>query len=92
MCDVVNILLLVIYFRVTLKLGNKVYNRMSTETLALSHIGHAHEVFHGEVIFFTWDAPQISRIGYVLRRRVLTILTCLTLKYLYKYIYIHYSV
>ena len=86
--DGVNIWLRVIYFCLTLKLGNKVYNWMIKEKLTLSHIGRAYEVFHKEVVFFTWATPYVTRIGDALRIRVLTILTCLSLKWSYKYIYI----
>ena len=41
---------------------------MSTETLMLSYIGHAHGVFHDKVIFFTWAAPQVTRIGDAIRK------------------------
>ena len=34
---------------------------MSTETLALSHLGRACEVSHEKVIFFVHDAPQVTR-------------------------------
>ena len=57
------------------------------ETLTLSHLVCAHEVFHNEVTFFTWAAPQSSSIGDSFRRRVITIITCLTLKCLYRYIH-----
>ena len=40
--------------------GNKVYNKMITETLVLRHIGRVHAVFHGGVILFTCSAPQVS--------------------------------
>ena len=59
---------------------------MRTETLTLIHIGRA-RIFHDKVIFFTWAAPQVTRMGDVLRKRVLTIITYLTLKLLYKSIY-----
>ena len=44
-----------------LNLGYKVYNRIHKDTFALIHIGHAHEVFRDEVIFFTWDVSQVTR-------------------------------
>ena len=59
MYDEVNILSPVIYFRIILKLGNKVYNWIRTETLTLNHLGHALEVFHDEVIFFTKTVPLL---------------------------------
>ena len=34
-----------IYFHIILKLGNKVYNRMSTDNFSLIHIGRSREVF-----------------------------------------------
>ena len=34
------------------------------------------------VVFLIWDVPQVTRIVDALIRRVLTILTCLTLKWL----------
>ena len=55
---------------------------MRTETLMSSHHGLAREVFHDEVILFTWDVTQVTSIGDALRIRVLTILTCLTLRWL----------
>ena len=57
------------------------------ETLALSHIGGAHEFVYEKVIIFTWAAPYVTIIGEALRRRFITILTCLTLKWLYKSLY-----
>ena len=63
MYDDVNISLPDIYFRLTLKLQNKVYNRMSTDTLTLSHIVRVRVVFHDEVSFLIWASPQVSRIG-----------------------------
>ena len=57
---------------------------MCTDTLTLIPIGRSHEVFHDEFILFTWAAPQGNRIGDTLMRRILTILKCLTLKWLYK--------
>ena len=47
----------------------------------LNHLGRAHEVFHDEVIFFT-TGWSLIRIGDALRKRVLTIPTCLNLKLL----------
>ena len=47
--------------RYILNLGHNVYNRMRTDTLTLIHIGRAREVFHDEVIFFTWDSPYVTR-------------------------------
>ena len=44
-----------------LNLVNKVYNSMRTETLVSINISFAHEVFHDDVIFFTWDEPQLAR-------------------------------
>ena len=61
MYDNVNIRSPVIYFCIILKLGEKVYNRMITETLTLIHLGCTREVFHDYVIFFTRDAPQVTR-------------------------------
>ena len=53
MCDDFKIWFPGIYFHIILKLGYKVYNHMRTETLTLSHLGCASEVFHDEVVFFT---------------------------------------
>ena len=39
----------------------KVYNRMIMETLTSSHIGRAREVFHDEVILFTYAVPYGTR-------------------------------
>ena len=79
MCDDDNILLPVIYFRLIVKLGNKLCSNMSMENFMLSHLGCARKVFHDKVIFFTWNTRQVTRIGDALRRRGLTSLTCLTL-------------
>ena len=32
----------------------------SQKTLTLIHISHAREVFHEEVIFFTWAVPYVT--------------------------------
>ena len=61
MYDDVKILSPGIYFSITLNLGKKLNNYMSTETLTLSYIVSAREVFHDKVIFFTWAAPQVTR-------------------------------
>ena len=61
MCDDINIQSTFIYVCIVLKLGHKLYNHIRTDTLTLIHIGHAREVFHDEVIFFTWSAPQVNR-------------------------------
>ena len=58
---------------------------MSTETLTLNHLGRAHEVFHNRVIFLTTGCALI-RIGDAFRNRFLTILMCLTFKWLLIYI------
>ena len=52
----------------------------------LNHLGRAHEIFHENVILFKTGCALI-RIGDTLRVNILTILMCLTLKLLYKYIY-----
>ena len=76
--DNVNIWLPVIYFRIILKLGNKVYTRISTETLELNHIGRAHECFHEEVVSSQQATLYVNRIGDALRKRFLTIQMLLT--------------
>ena len=43
-----------------IKSWGTVYNRMSMETLMLSHLGRAREVFRGKFIFFTWAAPKLT--------------------------------
>ena len=40
---------------------NKVCNQIRTETLTLIHIGRAREVFHDNVIFFTWNLTYVTR-------------------------------
>ena len=45
MYDDVRIWSPVIYFRITLKLENKLYNKMITEILALINLGHARDFF-----------------------------------------------
>ena len=60
MCDDVNILSPVIYLFIILNIENKVYNNIHMKTLILIHISCAREVFHDEVIFFTWAAPYIT--------------------------------
>ena len=50
------------------------------ETTTLNNLVRALEVFYDQVIFFTTGCVLI-RIGEVFRKRVLTILTCLTLNY-----------
>ena len=60
---------------------------MITEILTLSRLGHAREVFNEKVIFFTLAALYVTRIGNTLTIRVFTIITRLTLKWLYKSIY-----
>ena len=59
---------------------------MSTKKFTLNCLGHTREVFHEKFISFTTGFALII-IGYTLRKRVLTILTFLTLKWLYKCIY-----
>ena len=61
MYDDVNILLPVIHFLIRLKLENKVYNLMRTETMTLSHIGRVCEVFHRNVILLTWAKTYVTR-------------------------------
>ena len=61
MCDDVNILSPVIYFCIILKLAYKVYNWIFAETLDLIYIGSARDFFLDKVIFFPWDAPQVTR-------------------------------
>ena len=61
MYDDVNILLPVIYLCIILNRGNKVYNRMITETLMPINLGSAREVFHDISILFTWAAPHVTR-------------------------------
>ena len=60
MCDDVNIQSPVIYFRLILNLVKKVYNRMSEETLTLSHIGCVRGVFHYKVILLIRAAPYVT--------------------------------
>ena len=50
------------------------------ETLELSHLGRAREVFNDEVILFTWAVSKVTITGDALRTRVQTILMRLTLK------------
>ena len=53
MSDYVNIRSPVIKLHVILKLGNKVYNQMSTETLTLNNHGHACEFWHDDASSLT---------------------------------------
>ena len=57
---------------------------MSTETLTLGHLGHAHEVFHDDIIYFKIGCAFFNRLR--IKKGVLTILARLTLIWLYKYI------
>ena len=56
MSDDVKMRFPVISFRVILKLVNKVYNRMSTETLTLNYLDRALK-FSWQRHFFTWAVP-----------------------------------
>ena len=63
------------------KLDTRYIIRLRTQTLALIPIGCAREVFHEELIFFTTGCT-LNRIGDTFKKIFLTILTCLTLKWL----------
>ena len=39
--------------------------RLRTKTLALIHIGCAREVFHDDVILFTWDVHLLEQVTYL---------------------------
>ena len=68
----------VIYLYLGIKNWNKSYDRIRTETLKLIHIGRTHEVFMTTSCLNMGCALII--IGDAFRKRVLTILMCLTLK------------
>ena len=65
-------------FSLSINAWNTVYNWMSTEVLTVISYWPCREVFHDDVIFFTtgcafWNMCRV-------RKGVLKILTCLTLK------------
>ena len=61
--------------------AQKANNVILTLELVTYHTGSEELKLAGNiVIFFTWAAPQVTRIGDALSRRVLTIIICLTLK------------